>query len=240
MHCCLVQSRSLRKQKKKILQVPPVTWFLNTSCTFSSNSKQKQEPRDLPRAPGAQTRRGPAARGRSALAGKFCPAPALPSPFRGWVHARAFSWVHPMGALQPHREKNRLLGKHNTLPQAGAGATTERGESDAIPKRRSRTPRGLAAITGRNHSPAATLFRWAPPFPQGSHPTLTAASRRGFVPPQPGRWANDLPSPATGGRRGNKILPAFPFAPSPLPSWRPPPRSCPSSYGPFPSCRVLN
>lgn len=48
-----------------------------------------------------------------------------------------------------------------------------------------------------------------------------------------------LPLRPSGGEETKSSRP-FPSRPPPLPSWRPPPRSCPSSYGPFPSCRVLN
>lgn len=108
-------------RKKKILQVPPVTSFLNTSCTFSSNSKQKQEPRELTSNLEAQTSRGPGPDGMSAIASKFCQAPALPSSFRGQAYAQASPICIQWGLFGRTRERNRLLCKHNRLPLAGRG-----------------------------------------------------------------------------------------------------------------------
>lgn len=129
MHCCLVQSRSLRKQeKKKILQVPPVTSFLNTSCTFGSNSKHKTRASWPPAGSRSPDKQGPGSRAVCLLqrvnSTQFHRSPLLsgagcthkPSPIR-------IQW----GLLSRTREKNRLLCKHNRLPHVGAGATTESG-----------------------------------------------------------------------------------------------------------------
>lgn len=66
--------------------------------------------------------RGPGSGGVSAIAGQFYPAPALPSSFRGWVHAQAFSYLHPMGALQPHKgEEPVTVQAQETSPCRGGG-----------------------------------------------------------------------------------------------------------------------
>lgn len=178
----------------------------------------------------------------SAIAGKFYQDPALLSSFRGWVHAQAFSYLHPMGALQPHKgEEPVTVQAQQTSPCRGG--SYHRVEVRATwPRKAASKHQGDSlqtqgeATAPRRPSSAGRLHSHRDHNPDTNRRPLRAV----LCPLQPGRWANDLPSPATGRRRGNKILPGFPFAPSPLPSWRPPPRSCPSSYGPFPSCRVLN
>lgn len=178
----------------------------------------------------------------SAIAGKFYQDPALLSSFRGWVHAQAFSYLHPMGALQPHKgEEPVTVQAQPTSPCRGASYHRVEVRATWPRKAASKHQRDSSQTQGKATAPrrpssARRLHSHRDHNPDTNRRPLRAV----LCPLQPGRWANDLPSPATGRRRGNKILPGFPFAPSPLPSWRPPPRSCPSSYGPFPSCRVLN
>lgn len=187
MHCSLVQSRSLRKQKKKkILQVPPVTSFLNTSCTFGSNSKQKQEPRDLTSDQGARQVGGLRSGGQSALAGKFYQAPALPAS-RGWVHAQAFSYLHPMGAPQPHKgEEPVTLQEQHTSPCRGGGYHRVGGERrDA--ERKLQNTQSTRRRRREKPQPRGDPLPLGASIPIGiTTPTLTAALSARFCAPSAG------------------------------------------------------
>lgn len=256
MHCCLVLSRSLRKQEKKILQVPPVTSFLNTSCTFRlptanknkslGTSRRLREPEGYRGARGRTA--GPPRRANPAgLPG------ALPTSLRGCRHAPACSELHAMErrGCSPARSMGTRTGHPASThtqdcPAPCRGAPTERGATTTRPPKTTapKHPEDSSQTLGAAASPAtATSFRRGASIPAGTAtPTLTAAlSARSAAPSSRGRWGQgtSLPLRLADGK-GTKPSPGLPFAPSPLPSWRPPPRSCPSSYGPFPSCRVLN
>lgn len=104
--------------------------------------------------------RGPGSGGRSATAGGFYPAPALPSSFRGWVHAQAFSYLHPMGALQPQKgEEPVTVQAQQTSPCRGGGYHGV-GVRASRPREQLQNTKRIRRRAGRSHSPVATLFRW--------------------------------------------------------------------------------
>lgn len=170
MHCCLVQSRSLRKRKKKN-STSPTCYFVSKHLLHFQLQQQTKTRASWPHV-GSWSPDQQGARGQAACLLYRVNATKLRRPSsRGWVHPQAFSYLHPMGALQPHKEEKPVtVQAQQTSSCRTGGYHRVRGESDLTPRGSFKTPRGLVADADRSHSPEATLFRWAPPLPQGSQP----------------------------------------------------------------------
>ena len=197
MHCCLVQSRSLRKQKKKILQVPPVTSFLNTSCTFSSNNKRKTRASWPPAWSGSPDRQG--ARGQAAcLLQRVNSTQLQRSPLlsgAGYTHKPSPICIQ-WGLFSHTREKNRLLCKPKRLPYAGAGATTEWGRERRDPERQLQNTKRTRRRRREKPQPRGDPLPPGASIPTGTtNPTLTSALAARFCAPSAGSQGQWPPFP---------------------------------------------
>jgi hypothetical protein len=141
------------------------------------------------------------------------PSSSAPRFFPG-LDARTSLWMHPLGALQAHRgaEPATVQAQHTSSADAGirVGATTTR------PRQTASKHREDSSQTRReSHSPLR------PPTYRDRSPDPNRRPLRAVpCPPQPGRGASDLSSPAADRRAGGEQAKSSQPSPSLPPPYR--------------------